>query len=262
MCDGRAFGVIARRYELMDELGRGAVGVVYAARDRTTGGTVALKVMRPGSCGDSALTADTLAHEHILATHARGADGGVEYVVTEWLDGRDLATHCRPEALLPFRVTLSIITRVADALAYAHAQGCVHGDVKPSNILYAPREDRVRLADFSGGGRGIPLRGTPGYMAPEQVCGSFDERCDQFSLGVTLYHLSCGVLPFAASSLPRLFKAIVHEAHCDVREHDARLPAALAGVLDRLLAKTPSERFPDMAAAATALRRVDARGQA
>jgi serine/threonine-protein kinase len=173
----------------------------------------------------------------------------------EWIDGADLTRYCAPDARLSLDLAVSILARVADALSHAHARGCVHGDIKPANILYAPRDDRVKIADF---GAGSPpkstFRGTPAYMAPEQVCGSIEARSDQFSLGVTLYQLASGAMPFEAPSLPRLFNAIVTEKHGDVRERDPRLPAALAAVLDRLLAKDPCDRYGDMRGAAAAVR--------
>ena len=261
MGDEGAFGFIASRYELEKELGRGASGVVYSALDRTTGSEVALKLARAKLPHRHNLAADALVHEHIVSIQGRGTDCGVEYVVMERVHGVDLARHCMRPVLLPFRLILSIVARVADALAHAHARGCAHGDVKPANILYGSRDDRVKLGDFAAVADSAPCRGTPAYMAPEQVCGSFEARSDQFSLGVTAYQLSCGALPFAAPTLPRLFRAIVNEPHRDVREHHPLLPAAFAAVLDRLLAKTPRERFADMHAAAGAVRQLVLRPQ-
>ena len=212
--------MLGRRYQLGEELGRGASGAVYRGRDVHSGRPIAVKVLSSG------------------AAHAP------RYVVMEYARGRDLRAHTVPGRLLPLATVLSIGARVADALAEAHDQGFVHADVSPSNIVFDSESDSVKLIDFPAPAPGRPAEGTPAYMSPEQVRGMpLTPASDQFSLGAVLYRLACGRLPFSASSRPQFAHGIVNERHADIRTYDPSLPAALAALLDRALAKEPCARF-------------------
>ena len=176
-------------------------------------------------------------------------------------EGGDLRRHTEPGALLPLAVALSIAARVADALAHLHDQGFVHGDVKPANILYDPATDAVKLTDF-GFVRASPSHaaqfttaGTTPYMSPEQVRGvPIGPASDQFSLGVTLYRLACGRLPFSTSSLPQLLFGIANEKPDHICHQDRFLPLSLAELLDRALAKRPEARYGSARELAIAIR--------
>ncbi len=203
------------------------------------------------------------AHENIVTVYEAGTIQEGAYVVMDWVDGGNLRRHAERGNLLPLTVTLSVMARVADALAHVHDCHVVHGDVKPGNILHDPARNAVKLTDFTypalcesrGTRRAIP--GTKAYMSPEQICAmTVAPPSDQFSLGVTLYQLACGYLPFDTSSLPRLAFSIVNEKHRDIRTHDPALPSPLAAVLDRALDKRPAARYESARELAAAIRGV------
>ena len=263
--------LLRKRYELKDELGRGAGGTVYRARDRATDHIVAIKVTpRAGEdrgarvrCIHRADPMPHPAHEDIVTTYEAGTIQEGAYIVMEWVGGGNLRRHAERGHLLPLTVILSVIARVADALAHVHDYHVVHGDVKPANILHDPARDAVKLTDFAypvlcdSRGTRLAIRGTRAYMSPEQICAmTLAAPSDQFSLGVTLYQLACGYLPFDTSSLPRLAFSIVHEKHRDIRTHDPALPSALAAVLDRALDKRPAARYESARELAAAIRAV------
>lgn len=261
------------RYQFGQELGAGARGVVYRGRDTLTGRVVAIKLM----CEDSTNADDfdgadvgcargcqsTVSHPNIVRTYETAQVGHVRYVVMELAEGADLRTHTRPSDLLPLATTLSIMARVADALHHGHREDVVHGDLKPANILFDPKTQRVKVTDFplirgAGGAAMMALAGTPAYAAPEQLCGlDATGASDQFSLGVTLYQLACGHLPFGGCSRPEIARRTVNEAHTDIRSHDAALPEALAALLDRALAKNARARYPNSQHLARALWELD-----
>ena len=256
-----------KRYELEGELGRGASGTVYRARDRATGHIVAIKVQRREEEDRGAHRSTRClepmphpTHENIVTTYEVGARREGAYVVMEWGRGGDLRQHAERENLLPLTVILAVIARVADALAHVHAHQILHGDVKPANILYDPASTAVKLTDFPYqlcAPTRVPLAGTTAYMSPERMCGmTVGPPSDQFSIGVTLYQLACGYLPFATSSLPRLAFSMVNDIHRDIRTRNPALPSALAAVLDRALEKRPEARYDNAQELAAAIRAV------
>jgi serine/threonine protein kinase len=225
---------------------------------------VAIKVLDPNRRERWSAVSEALphlTHENLITVHETGRMGCGAYVIMEIIEGGDLRRHTEPGSLLPFTVALSVAARVADALAHLHDHGFVHGDVKPANILYDPAADAVKLADF-GCTRGLlpyagrfTSAGTMAYMSPEQGCGApIGPASDQFSLGVTLYRLACGRLPFSTSSLPRLLSGIASEKPVDIRRQDRALPSSLAELLDRALAKHPEARYGSVRELATAIR--------
>jgi serine/threonine-protein kinase len=146
---------------------------------------------------------------------------------------------------------LSIVARVAEALGYAHHNNIVHRDIKPANIMYEQDSDTVKVTDFgiarisdsSKTKTGIVL-GTPSYMSPEQLSGKKVEGCsDLFSLGVTLYQLACGRLPFEGDSMAQLMFRIANEAHPDIRIYNPNLPACVVAITNKALAKDPGQRY-------------------
>lgn len=262
------------RYQLGQELEKGSEGVVYRGCHRQSGRIVAIKLARGAACRELRLEREAprfapcadWTHPGIVQVYESGRAEHARYVVMELAPGADLRSYTTPENLLPLAHLLAIVGRVADALHHAHRHGIVHGDVKPQNILFDPETDTVKIADFpmralARGGRASQRpAGTPAYRSPEQVCGfTLAPASDQFSLGVTLYRLACGHLPFSASSLPQLAYSIVHEPHEDIRARLPALPASLAAVIDRMLAKAPAARYRNADELARAIRRIELR---
>ena len=207
-------------------------------------------------------TAGRLHHPDIVAILDAGEDGGLAFIAMEFVADSDLRPFTRPDSLLPFAEVASIGARIAEALAYAHANNVVHRDVKPANVMYdrATRQLRVmdfgvaRLTDSSHTRTGMVL-GTPSYMSPEQLLGKkVDGRSDLYSLGVMLYQLTCGQLPFVGQSLGQLMSRIANEACPDVRALNPQVPEALAAVIERATRKDAAQRFPSGDEMARALR--------
>jgi len=263
------------RYELVKELGRGAMGVVYLGKDPKIGRVVAVKTMplstefeaselegvRKRFFGE-AESAGRLNHPNIVTIFDVGEDHGLAYIAMELLAGKDLARYTKPETKLPLSTVLSIVARVAEALDYAHRMNVVHRDIKPGNIMYDASTDTVKVTDFgiaritdsSKTKTGMVL-GTPSFMSPEQLAGKkIDGQSDLYSLGVTAYQLICGVLPFQAASLAQLMYKISNEPPTDPLVHNPSLPEGLVQVLNTALAKDKADRFAAGAQMAAALR--------
>lgn len=264
-------------YEIECELGKGALGTVCRGRDPATGRVAAIKKLvlseklAPAELETARQrffreveAARRLAHPGIVSIYGVGEEHRVCYIAMELVEGADLVAHTKQTALLPPARVLSIIERVAEALAYAHAMGVVHRDIKPANILYAAATDTVKVTDFgiarSGDAslaRPGAARGTPSYMSPEQLAGrSVDGRSDLFSLGVTLYQLLSGRLPFEGESMTKLASAIANDPHLPVSQHNAAMPSGVDAIVDRALAKDPRQRFQSGAELAEAIRQV------
>lgn len=267
------------RYQVEKELGKGAMGVVYLGKDPKIGRVVAIKTMAlsqefEGSELDDARerffreaeTAGRLQHQHIVTIFDAGEEHDLAYIAMEFLKGRDLVDFCRPGHLLPVGRVLSIVARVAQALAYAHRQNVVHRDIKPANIMYELDTDTVKVTDFgiaritdsSKTKTGLVL-GTPSFMSPEQIAGKrVDGRSDLYSLGVMLFQMLTGVLPFRGESMAALMFKIANEEAPDIRTLRPELPAALASVVALALTKRPEIRYQDGEQLAADLRQVAA----
>ena len=252
------------RYQLEKELGKGAMGVVYLGRDPKINRVVAIKTMALSQEFDAdeledvkarffreAETAGRLNHQNIVTMYDAGEEHDLAYIAMEFLKGQDLVPFTKPGQLLPLPKVISIVARVADALAYAHSNNVVHRDIKPANVMYEPESDQVKVTDFgiaritdsSRTKTGMVL-GTPSYMSPEQLSGKkIDGRSDLFSLGVMLYLLSCGKLPFVGESMTQLMFKIANEAQPDIHTLNPQVPDRLVAVIDRALRKDVSERY-------------------
>lgn len=252
------------RYQVEKELGKGAMGVVYLGRDPKINRVVAIKTMALSQEFDEdeladvkarffreAETAGRLTHPHIVTMYDAGEEHDLAYIAMEFLKGHDLVPCAKPGGLLPLPRVLSIVQRVAEALDYAHGNGVVHRDIKPANIMYEPEDDVVKVTDFgiaritdaSRTKTGMVL-GTPSYMSPEQIAGKkIDGRSDLFSLGVTLYQLCCGQLPFTGDSLAQLMYRIANEHHPDIRTVNPQIPGAVVAVINRALHKDLVQRY-------------------
>ncbi len=254
------------RYQVEKELGKGAMGVVYLGKDPKIGRVVAIKTMALSQefAGEEltdarerffreAETAGRLQHQNIVTIFDAGEEHDLAYIAMEFLKGRDLAEFCKGDHLLPVSTVLSIVARVAEALAYAHKQNVVHRDIKPANIMYELESDTVKVTDFgiaritdsSKTKTGLVL-GTPSFMSPEQLAGKkVDGRSDLYSLGVMLFQMLAGVLPFRGESMAELMYKIANEEAADVRIIRAELPESLANVVARALSKRPETRYQD-----------------
>jgi serine/threonine-protein kinase len=262
------------RYQLEREIGRGAMGVVYLGRDTAINRLVAIKAIPLASeFSESELTeartrffreaetAGRLNHPNIVTIYDVGEEHGLAYIAMEYLKGRHLSDYATADNLLEPRKVLELMGRTAQALGFAHKQQVVHRDIKPANIMYDPNADVLKITDFgiarlTGTGTtrtGIVL-GTPSFMSPEQLEGrTVTGHSDLFSLGVSLFQLLTGHLPFTADSMTGLMQQIAEAPHPPLRSYRPDLPACVEGVIDRALAKTPEARFESGAHMAAAL---------
>lgn len=252
------------RYQVEKELGKGAMGVVYLGKDPKIGRVVAIKTMALSQefSGDDltdarerffreAETAGRLQHQNIVTIFDAGEEHDLAFIAMEFLKGRDLTDCSKSGYLLPVPVVVSVVARVAEALAYAHTQNVVHRDIKPANIMYEPESDTVKVTDFgiaritdsSKTKTGLVL-GTPSFMSPEQLAGKkVDGRSDLYSLGVMLFQLLTGVLPFRGDSMAELMFKIANDEAPDIRVIRPDLPEALSNVVARAMAKRPETRY-------------------
>jgi serine/threonine-protein kinase len=194
--------------------------------------------------------AGKLSHPNIVTIYDVGEDYEIAYMAMELLDGSDLAKYTKKENLLPTPEIVRIVSSVASALDYAHANGIVHRDIKPANIMILTNGE-VKVADFgiarvmatSKTQTGVVL-GTPSYMSPEQIAGKkVDGRSDLFSLGVVLYELISGEKPFNGDSIATLMYNITTTAPQAIQELSPDLPDAMAGIVEKLLAKDVEARY-------------------
>jgi serine/threonine-protein kinase len=262
--DGAVEKPMLGRYQVEKELGKGAMGVVYLGRDPKIGRVVAIKTLALSQefAGDEltdarerffreAETAGRLQHQNIVTIFDAGEEHDLAYIAMEFLKGRDLADHCKSGSLLPPATVVGIVARVAEALAYAHKQNVVHRDIKPANIMYDASSDSVKVTDFgiaritdsSKTKTGLVL-GTPSFMSPEQLSGKkVDGRSDLYSLGVMLYQMLAGVLPFRGESMSELMFKIANQEAADIRVVRPEIPQALANVVALSLSKRPETRY-------------------
>ncbi|MGH9584031.1 MAG: serine/threonine-protein kinase, partial [Bryobacteraceae bacterium] len=256
------------RYQILDELGRGAMGVVYKAQDPAIGRTVAIKTIRLGELPDpeervrvrerllrEAQSAGILSHPNIVTIYDVLQETDFAYVVMEYVTGMSLEAMLRGQALPERTALLHFLRQVSDALDYAHHKGIVHRDIKPANIILAEPapgfEPRAKVTDF-GVAKFVSheithsgtMIGTPYYLSPEQIQGlTVDGRSDQFSLAVMVYELLSGEKPFEAENLPGLFYKICRQEPRPIEEVNSTLSESPGKVLSRALAKEPGERF-------------------
>jgi len=265
------------RYQILNEIGKGAMGVVYRARDPMINREVALKAIpladefegreleeARGRFFREAEMAGRLSHPHIVTIFDAGEHDGTAYIAMELLRGRHLVEHTQPERLLPVAVALDLVGRLADALHFAHQRQVVHRDIKPANVMYDPSGADIKITDFgiarltdSARTRTGVVLGTPSFMSPEQLQGrEVTGRSDLFSLAVTLYQLLTAQLPFRADSMPELMLKIVQDPHPRIRAIRPDLPEKLDAFFERALGKDPADRFESGAAFAAALRQI------
>jgi serine/threonine-protein kinase len=203
-----------------------------------------------------------LSHPNIVTIFDVGETEGLAYIAMEYLKGHHLSEFATPDRLLPVDKVLELLSRTADGLDYAHAQNVVHRDIKPANIMYDSISDGLKITDFgiarlidvSRTRTGIVL-GTPAFMSPEQLEGkNVNGHTDLFALGVSLYQLLTGHLPFRGASMTKLMFVIANEPHPSVTTVRPELPQWLNTIVDRALAKDPADRYQSGGEMAAAMR--------
>ena len=272
--------LIAGRYELEELAGTGGMSSVYRAHDTLLERHVALKLLHEYHGADAesierfrreARAVAQLSHPHIVTVIDRGEDGDRQFIVFEYVDGENLKELVAREGPLPVRRALELAIQVGEGLACAHEHGVVHRDVKPQNVLLNG-DGQAKVTDF-GIARSLDVDhgmtqtgtviGTSNYIAPEQASGrSVDERTDIYSLGVVLFELLTGDVPFPGENFVAVAMRHVHEEPPSVLELRPDVPFRVAQVVERALAKDPDDRFPSMATMVAELRACLAEGEA
>ncbi len=252
------------RYEVLGELGQGAMGVVYKAKDPLIDRVVAIKTINLGLALDEkeeyegrfyqeAKAAGRLSHPNIVTIYDVGRNDEVAYIAMEFLEGRELRDIMNDEGLLPVHQVLDIVAQVASGLAYAHENDIVHRDVKPSNIMVV-RDGHVKITDFgiarmaSSSVRtqtGMVL-GSPKYMSPEQVMGKLiDQRSDIFSLGVMLYEMLTGQAPFTGDNVNAIMYQTLNAIPAPPNTLNSDVPEMVNFIVAKALSKGLDDRYQD-----------------
>jgi serine/threonine protein kinase len=254
------------KYEIQREAGRGSMGIVYAGYDPFADREVAVKVAMSESLKDKetghryrkmffneAHTAGMLKHPNILEILDAGIDNDTCYIVMELVEGAGtIKPYCTPENLLPYEQVVEIIFKAAKALDYAHRNGVIHRDIKPTNLLLSEDLD-LKIGDFSiahlmtsDTSHTLPMGfvGSPRYMSPEQVQEDvITNQTDLFSLGIVLYEMLTGRHPFYADSFSRLIYKIINEKHPPLKEYREDVPEILEKIVYHALQKDPKKRY-------------------
>jgi eukaryotic-like serine/threonine-protein kinase len=254
----------AGRYEIVGELGRGAMGVVYKAVDPVIGRTVAVKTIRLSEEGTGlsrpelltrfqteARAAGLLTHPNIVVVFDAGEEDGLYYITMELVEGKSLQTLLDDGHAFPLPRTLRIMDQTCSALQFAHERNVIHRDIKPANLMLTA-DDTVKVTDFGTAKilqfgtvqQTAHVMGTPSYMSPEQVKGrAVDGRSDIFSLGVMLYEMVTGEKPFPGQNITTVIYKIVNEEPVPPRQINPSIHAGISAVVMRALEKDPDQRY-------------------
>ncbi len=251
------------KYDVVDLLGKGSMGIVYRGHDAYVDRPVAIKLATNTDTGDEsagmakrmfvneARSVGRLDHPHVLKVYEAGEEDGQPYMVMEYIAGGDtLRSYCKPDTLLPIPTVVKLIRQTADALDYAHAQGVLHRDIKPANIMLT-EDGVVKLGDFGIAKRlGVDQTqiigwfGSPLYMSPEQAQDAeVTAQSDIFSLGSVLYEMLVGVPPFAAKGLTGLIQKVCQEDPKPLMEIREEIPQQLWRVASKMLEKKLNKRY-------------------
>ena len=257
--------VLLDRYELEELVGSGGMSSVYRAHDRLLDRTVALKVLHEHHLQDpehverfrrEARSAAVLSHPNIVTVIDRGEHDGRQFIVFEYVGGENLKRLIEQNRPLPIATALELATQIARGLSFAHRNGLVHRDVKPQNVLLNG-DGQAKVTDF-GIARSLDVQrgltqtgtvlGTSDYIAPEQAQGQHvDEQTDVYSLGVVLYELLTGEVPFPGENFVAIAMQHINEPPPSVRAKRADVPPRVDAAVQRAMAKDPRDRFPTMA---------------
>jgi serine/threonine protein kinase len=248
-------------YEVLSEIGRGGMGIVFKAHDESLDRIVAIKAMALESVADAAarrrfireaLAVAAVVHEHVVTIHAVAKEAPVPFLVMQFVQGISLQDRITQSGPIEVKEILRIGMQAASGLTAAHAQGIVHRDIKPANILLENGVERVKITDF-GLARAVDddlttqtrvIAGTPHYMSPEQAAGeAVDHRSDLFCLGSVLYAMATGHPPFRATGTMAVMKRVIDDAPRPLREVNADIPEWLEAIVAKLHAKNPADRF-------------------
>src|SRR3979490_574236 len=254
----------AGRYEVVSELGRGAMGVVYKAVDPVIGRTVAVKTIKLSEEGTGlsrpellarfqteARAAGLLTHPNIVVVFDAGEDDGLYYIIMELVEGRSLQALLDDGHSFPLPRVLRIMEQACSALQFAHERNVVHRDIKPANLMLTG-DDTVKVTDFGTAKilqfgtvqQTAHVMGTPSYMSPEQVKGrAVDGRSDIFSLGVMLYEMIAGEKPFPGESITTVIYKIVNEEPVPPRHVNPSIHPGISAAVMKALAKEPEARY-------------------
>jgi len=257
-------GLKAGRYEIVGELGRGAMGVVYKATDPVIGRTVAVKTIKLSEEGTGlsrpelltrfqteARAAGLLTHPNIVVVFDAGEEDGLYYITMELVEGKSLQAHLDGGVAFALPRVLRIMEQTCSALQFAHERNVVHRDIKPANIMLTG-DDTVKVTDFGTAKilqfgtmqQTAHVMGTPSYMSPEQVKGrAVDGRSDIFSLGVLLYEMVTGEKPFPGQNITTVIYKIVNEEPVPPRQIDPSIHPGISAVVMKALAKEPETRY-------------------
>jgi serine/threonine protein kinase len=264
-----ALAALSKRYDILGEAGHGSMGNVYKARDRETGETVALKLLKPEIASDQAmiegfknelLFARKITHKNVCRVHEFNRVGGVAYTSMEFVEGENLRSVLNRFGGLPQRKAVNLALQICSGLKEAHAQGIVHRDLKPENIM-VDANGNVKIMDF-GIARSMEavtrmtgsMVGTPQYMAPEQVGGkTVDYRTDIYSLGLILYEMFTGSPAFQADNPVAVALKQMQEEAVPPHEIDPAIPAYIERTILKCLLKNPANRFQSIAQLENAL---------
>lgn len=268
------------RYSIDEEIGRGAMGMVYLGHDPKIGRTVAVKTMMLSQEfeGDKledvkrrffreAETAGRLDHPNIVTIYDVGEDQDLSYIAMDYIKGKPLSDYCNPDNLLTAEEVFDVVSKVTEGLDYAMSHNVVHRDIKPANIIYDRETGAVKITDFGvacltdvSKTKTGTILGSPSYMSPEQLAGKkVDGRSDLFSLGITFYQLLTGELPFIGESMASLMYKIANEKHPDIRMFRPDLPACTSTIMNKALHKDLEKRFQTGERMANALERCQER---
>src|ERR1700738_1650745 len=253
----------AGRYEILGELGRGGMGVVYRAKDPLIGRTVAVKTIRLSEEGtgmshaqlverfqNEARAAGLLTHPNIVVIYDAGETDGLCYITMELVNGKSLQSMLDAGQKFPLPRLLHIMEQVCSALQFAHDHSVVHRDIKPANIMLSD-DDLVKVTDFGtakilqyGASQQTSAMGTPGYMSPEQIKGkAVDGRTDIFSLGVMLYEMTTGQKPFRGQDIATILYRILNEDPVPPQKVNPSIPLGVSSTILKALAKSPHLRY-------------------
>lgn len=264
------------RYELIRELGRGEMGIVYLGKDPKINREVAIKTLNFLQFDKGELktvrerffreaeTAGKLSHPNIVTIYDVGDERDLAFIAMDYVPGKDMSSFVQQENLLPVHTVLACISKVAEALDYAHNQGVVHRDIKPGNIIYHEQTELVKVTDFgiarimdTANTRTGTILGSPAYMSPEQLAGKkVGGTADLFSLGATLYQLLTGEFPFKGDSIAELAYKIANEKHRPIRDIRQELPRNITRLINKALNKDAGKRFSSGADMKDALDRI------